>query len=288
MNNILGAHMSIAGGVHKALQRGASIQCDAIQLFVKNNKTWDAPPLTEEIIELFRKERQRSGLAPLVCHAGYLINLAAPEIDKLERSRAAMLDEMQRCESLGIEYIVVHPGSHKKTGEAEGIARIAESLDWLHERTDGFSLTVLLETTAGQGSNLGFTFNQLGQMIDQCGAPDRVGICLDTCHVFAAGYDFRSKQGYLAMIEEFDRELGIDKLKALHFNDSQNDLDSRRDRHDHIGAGYIGLEGFRWFMNDERLSSVPKLLETPKGEDSQEDVENMMVLRGLVEPGVLP
>lgn len=273
--------MSTAGGLHKALDLGQEAGCSTIQLFVKNNKSWQAPALTDDQIETFRSRQETTGINPLVCHAGYLINLAAPEEDKLKQSRESMLDEMGRCAALEIDYIVVHPGSHKKTGEDEGMSRVAQSLDWLFERHEAELPRILLETTAGQGSNLGYTFEQLAVMIDRSENSEEIGVCLDTCHVFAAGYELRSEEGYEETIEAFESALGIEKLNVFHFNDSQHELDSRRDRHDHIGNGRIGMSGFRNIVRDERVNSLPIILETPKEDGVAADVENMMILKGL-------
>ena len=278
----LGAHMSIAGGIHKSIERGLDVGCDTIQIFNKSNNQWHAKDLSDEDIDRFKKAKDESGIDPVVCHDSYLINLASPEAGPLKKSREAFLVEMQRCEALGIPFLVMHPGSHLGTGVDAGLERIAASFDWLYERTENFKLTVLLETTAGQGTNLGFKFEQLRAIIDRTKEGERLGVCLDTCHVFAAGYDISNLDGYDRTWKEFDSIIGLDRLKAIHLNDSKKDLASRVDRHNHIGKGKLGLEAFRLLMNDERLQHVPMILETPKGDDYAEDKESLAILRGLI------
>lgn len=279
----LGAHMSIAGGVDKSFLLGEEVGCETIQIFNKSNNQWHAKPLKTEEIESFKNNRERTGIEPVVAHDSYLINLASPDEGLLKKSREAFLIEMERCEILEIPYLVMHPGSHVGSGVETGLARIAESLNWLHDQTSGYRLQVLLETTAGQGTNLGFNFEQLSTIIKKVAAQERLGVCLDTCHVFAAGYDIGSEQGYADTWKQFEDVLGLDRLKVIHLNDAKKDLGSRVDRHEHIGAGAIGLEGFRRLVNDERLTHIPMILETPKGTDYAEDKENLAVLRGLIE-----
>jgi deoxyribonuclease IV len=278
----MGAHMSIAGGIDKAITRGVDVGCDTIQVFTKSTNQWHAKPLTGEDIDAYKRARDESGIEPVVAHDSYLINLASHEPDMLERSREAFLVEMQRCDALKIPYLVMHPGSHLGKGVDAGVERVAESFDWLHAQAPDSPLTVLLETTAGQGTNLGFTFQQLRDIIDRTAEGGRLGVCLDTCHVFAAGFDITTKEGYGETFEEFDRVLGLDRLKVIHLNDSKKDLGSRVDRHEQIGMGALGLEPFRMLVNDERLRHVPMILETPKGPDYAEDKENLAILRGLV------
>jgi deoxyribonuclease-4 len=220
----------------------------------------------------------------VIAHAAYLINLCAVDPGVLARSRDAYEDELRRCEVLGVAGLVVHPGAHLGAGEAVGLERIAASLNEIHARTEGFRTLTLLETTAGQGTTLGYTFAQLRTMIDGIQQQERVGVCLDTCHVFAAGYDIRTASGWESLMEEFDRTLGRDRLKAIHVNDSKKDLGSRVDRHEHIGLGRIGLEGFRFLMNAPELAGIPKILETEKSDDMHEDLENMDRLRSLIVP----
>ena len=281
-NLLLGAHMSIDGGIHTAFERGTRVGCTTIQVFVKNNNRWKARALTTGDIEMYRSEEQKSGIAPVIAHAAYLINLGAADPSILKKSREAFVDELRRCEELGIRGLNVHPGSHVGAGEEEGIRRIAESVNIAHEQTAGFATRTVLETTAGQGSALGYTFEQLREIINRVEEQSRMAVCIDTCHLLAAGYDIRTQGGWEATMKQFDDVLGLQRLIAVHMNDSRKDLGSRVDRHEHIGKGCIGLEGFRAIMNDERLASIPKILETPKSEDMHEDVENLAVLRGLV------
>jgi len=279
----LGAHESIAGGIYKAIDRAQSIGCDSVQVFVKSNRSWAVKPLTEEEIALFKERVQRTGIHPVVAHTSYLLNPAAPDEDLWVRSRDTLIVELERCEALGIPYLVLHPGSHVGTGEEEGLRRVAKALGEVHAACPGFRTQILLETTAGQGTNLGYTFEQLAWLLENTPEGDRLGVCLDTCHVFAAGYELRTPEGYEATMEAFDRTVGLDRLKALHLNDSRHDLGSHKDRHAHIGQGFIGLEGFRNVLNDPRLEGLPGLLETPKSPDLHEDAENLAVLRSLVE-----
>jgi deoxyribonuclease-4 len=279
----LGAHESIAGGLHKAFERARLATCDAVQIFVKSNRSWAVKPLAEEEIAQFKVEAEKSGIAPVVAHTSYLLNLSTPDELLWEKSRNMLIAELERCEALEIPWLVLHPGSHVGSGEEAGLVRVAEGLGEVHAATPGFRTQVLLETTAGQGSSLGYTFEQLARIIALTPQGERLGVCLDTCHVFAAGYELRTAEGYAATMEAFERAVGLERLKALHLNDSKSELGSRKDRHEHIGRGHIGLEGFRNVVNDPRLARLPGLLETPKGEDLEEDRENLAVLRSLME-----
>jgi deoxyribonuclease-4 len=283
MQILLGAHMSNAGGVHKAVERALSIGCTTMQLFVKNNVQWSAKPLTENDVASYKKLLSQSTIAPVVVHDTYLINLCAKDKAILQKSRAALKDELDRSEQLGVEYLNFHPGSHMGQGEADGIKLIAESLNIIHEQTKGYRVKSVLEATAGQGTALGYRFEQLRQVIDLVEEKERMAVCIDTCHVFAAGYDIATERGYERTFEEFDAIVGLGRLVAFHVNDSKRERGSRVDRHIHIGQGCIGLEGFRLLMNDTRFVNIPKILETPKGPDMKEDVENMRILRGLVQ-----
>jgi deoxyribonuclease-4 len=251
-------------------------------VFTKNNNRWEARPYTPGDIEQFRLAAARSPVAPVLAHAAYLINLCALDGDVLKKSRAAHRDELERCEALGILGLILHPGSHVGAGENEGIKRIAESLNLAHASTPKYRTRSILETTAGQGSALGYRFEQLAGIIDLVDEKDRMGVCLDTCHVFAAGYDISTRGGWEETIGAFDDVIGLRRMSAIHVNDSRKELGSRVDRHDHIGKGRIGLPGFRLLMNDPRLENVPKILETDKSDDMHEDIENMNVLRSLV------
>jgi len=281
---LLGAHMSIAGGIHTAVERGNRIGCTAIQMFVKNNNQWHGKPLSEIDVSTYKELLSKSAIGPVVVHDTYLINLCAKDRSILKKSRAALKDELDRCELLGVPYLNFHPGAHVGRGEKEGIKRIAESLDIIHDQTKGYRVMSVIETTAGQGTAIGYTFEQIQSIIEVVGDRERVAVCVDTCHVFAAGYDISTRSGYEKTFNEFDAIIGLDKLVAFHVNDSKRELGSRIDRHEHIGQGRIGLAGFGLLMNDERFRDIPKILETEKGPDMKEDVQNMNVLRSLINP----
>lgn len=279
---LLGAHMSIAGGVHTAVDRAISIGCTALQVFTKNNNQWNGKPFTEDDIAQYRRKISTAGISPVVSHDSYLINLCATNPDTLKKSRAAFVDELERCEQLGIPLLNFHPGSHLGAGDDEGIKGICESLNIAHEATKNFNVKSVLEATAGQGTNIGYKFEHLRAIIDGVENPERMAVCIDTCHIFAAGYDIASEKGYEETFKQFDEIVGLDRLVAFHVNDSKKGLGSHVDRHDHIGKGMIGLTGFRLLMNDQRFARIPKILETPKSEDLHEDVENMNVLKSLM------
>jgi deoxyribonuclease-4 len=279
----LGAHMSIAGGLDRAPLRGRQAGCDTIQLFTKSNRQWRAKPLSDREVNGFKANLEATGIGPVVAHDCYLVNLAAPRATLWRKSVAAFRTELERAERLGIPYLVTHPGSHAGAGEAEGIARVAEALNVLHAALPHHRVQVLLETTAGQGTSLGCRFEQLAAILAQVERADRLGICLDTCHVFAAGYDIRSAEGYRKTMRELETCLGLARLKAIHLNDSKQALGSRVDRHEHIGEGRLGLAAFRRLLNDPRLRRVPMILETPKGDDPvRADRRNLARLRRLV------
>jgi deoxyribonuclease-4 len=280
---LLGAHMSTNGGVHSAFARGVSIGCTTMQVFVKNNNQWHARPFSGEDIQTYKTRGAKARIGPVVAHAAYLINLCAGNASVLRKSRTAFIDELQRCEALGITALIFHPGAHVGAGEKDGIKRIAESLNLVHDQTRDVRVLSTLESTAGQGSALGYRFEHLREIIELVEEKRRMAVCLDTCHVFAAGYDIRTQTGWEKTMEEFVDVVGIHRLVAVHVNDSKKALGSRVDRHEHIGKGQIGLEGFRAMMNDPRLDNIPKILETPKSEDMHEDIENMNVLRSLAE-----
>lgn len=278
---LLGSHMSIAGGVHTTFERGAIVGCTTMQVFVKNNNQWFGKPQTQEDISKYKTEEAKTTIAPVVAHAAYLINLCAANTDTLNRSRNAFVDELKRCEAFGIKALIFHPGAHVGAGEEEGIKRIAESLNIIHQKTNHVNVLTTLEGTAGQGSAIGYRFEHLRNIIDLV-EKNRMAVCLDTCHLFAAGYNISTEDGWNDTIKQFDEIVGLNRLVAIHTNDSKKELGSRVDRHDHIGKGLIGLTAFRMLMNDERLVHVPKILETEKSEDMQEDVENMNVLKSLI------
>ena len=279
---LIGAHESIAGGVHRAVERAESIGATALQVFTKNSNRWDSPPLTDEDAENYKTALSKSNVRSVISHDSYLINLCAVDPAILEKSRKALVDEIRRCAHLGIGMLNFHPGAHMGAGEEAGIRLIAESLDLVHEQTKGCGVLSVVETTAGQGSVLGRTFAQIAAIIAAVRDRDRMAVCIDTCHVFAAGYDIRSAKSYAQVMGEFGEIVGFDRLRAIHVNDSKGGLGSKLDRHAHIGEGEIGREGFRNIMNDPRLREVPKILETPKGEDLAEDKANMEALRKLV------
>src|ERR1051326_1675084 len=278
---LIGAHESIAGGIETAFERGDRAGCRTLQVFTKNSNQWRAKPLSEEAIANYKTAASKSTIRPVVAHDSYLINLCATDLSILEKSREAFIDELQRCNALGIPYLNFHPGAHMGAGEEEGIKKIVESLNQAHEATQGFKVMSVLETTAGQGSAIGHRFEQLRAIIDEVDDPARMGVCIDPCHIFAAGYDIRSNEAYQKTITEFDQIVGLRRLVAIHINDSKKPLGSKVDRHEHIGKGEIGKEGFRCLMKDERLAQIPKILETPKGEDLKEDRMNLALLRKL-------
>ena len=279
---LLGAHQSIAGGVEKALQRGQDVGCDVVQIFVKTPNRWASKALEKKDVTAFDEAVAETGIWPVFAHSLYLINLATPDDALWEKSLAALKDDLERCEMLGLPGLVIHPGSHRGSGEQAGLARIAAGLDEVHARLPGYEVQVWLEITAGQGDHLGYSFPQLRAMIDGVRAPERLGVCFDTAHAFAAGYELRTREGYEGTWEAFDAELGMDRLKAIHLNDSKKDLGSRVDRHEHIGQGLLGLEPFRFLVNDSRFRGIPMTLETDKGPDLAEDRENLQMLRGLI------
>lgn len=281
---LIGAHMSISGGVFGALLEGEKIGCSTIQMFIKSSNQWQAKPLNEQEIEKFHQERKRTKIEPIIAHNSYLVNLASPDRGLLKKSKNAMSIELERCENLFIPYLVIHPGSHMGDGEKRGIKRIADSINWLLDRTPEEGVMILLETTAGQGNSIGYRFEQMAEVIKSVENKKRMGVCFDTCHAFAAGYDIRDKQTYEKTWKEFDNILGIENLRVIHMNDSKKKLGSKIDRHEHIGKGQIGLAGFKLFMNDERWKNIPKILETPKnGDKLKSDKMNLRTLRNLVD-----
>lgn len=283
MNDYLGAHMSIAGGLHCAVDRALAAGCGVLQVFTRNSNQWKGKPLGDADVELFRKKFAASGLRDVVAHDIYLINLAAAPGDVRDKSLVAFRDELETCARLGIRKVVMHPGSHLNDSPETGLERVIEAFDQLFAAAPQFEGHVLLETTAGQGTNLGRTFGELRAIIDGSRYPDRFGVCFDTCHTFAAGYDTTTEEGYRSTMAEFDRIIGLDRLECFHFNDSKKGLGSRVDRHEHIGQGTLGLNPFRFILNDERFATIPKILETPKGDHDEMDTINLGVLRGLVE-----
>jgi len=284
MSTRFGAHQSIAGGLHLAFERGERATCDTLQIFNKSNTQWAARDFTALDLELWFEAWQESGLDVACAHNSYLINLASPDPALHEKSYRSFREEVERCQVLLVPNLVFHPGSHVGTGADAGMSRISTSINRLFDDIGADTeVTLCLETTAGTGSNLGASFEELAQIIDGVDLDERMGVCLDTCHIFAAGYAITSAEDYAATMRRFDDIVGIDRLRVIHVNDSKMPFDSHRDRHENIGKGLIGLQAFRHLVNDSRLSLVPMVLETPKGEDLAEDVEGLRTLRGLQE-----
>jgi deoxyribonuclease-4 len=306
---LFGAHMSIAGGLHNALVAAQAHGCDTVQLFTaspqnwqvkpgpaaktagqpgkgstSNTTQWHARPLSDGAVRTFHRALRASGLRCPMAHDCYLINLASPRDDLYRRSVEAFVVEMERAEQLGLRYVIAHPGSHTGTDEETGLRNVARALDEVHRRCRGFRVGVLLETTAGQGQTLGHRFEQLARILDLVAAPERLGVCLDTCHVFAAGYPLGPAAAYEETMDVFDRHIGLKRLRVFHVNDSLRPLGSRVDRHAHIGRGHLGLGPFRLLVNDPRFRDRPMILETPKEEGENEDMDtvNLGVLRSLV------
>jgi len=280
---LFGAHMSIAGGYYRALEIAHKYDCEALQVFTKNSNQWSAKELTEADIGLFQDTLGRTRVRALLAHDSYLINLASPDKTLFRRSVEAFVVEVQRAERLGLHYLVTHPGAHVGCGEEAGLARVTTALNEVHRRCPGYRVQILLETTAGQGSCLGHRFEHLASILEQVAESERVGVCFDTCHVFAAGYSLAPEPAYRATLRQFDKIIGLDRLKAFHMNDSLKPLGSRVDRHAHIGRGCLGLEPFRLLINDRRFRRHPMLLETPK-EDGRRDMDriNLRTLRRQV------
>jgi deoxyribonuclease-4 len=279
---MLGAHLSIAGGLHNALLKAEKMGLDTVQIFTKNQQQWHVPPLKTSAIKEWRTTADRLGFTHTVAHDSYLINLASPDERLWRMSIDNFTREFARCSALRIPYLVMHPGAHMGKGEDWGLSRIANALDLVWEVHPRGGVVVCLEVTAGQGTALGYTLEQLAEIINRVRSPNRVGICLDTAHLWAAGYDFRGRK-YAKFMKEVDRVVGRWRIQVIHLNDSKKDLGSRVDRHDHIGQGKIGLEGFRQFLRDKELRAVPKIIETPKAKapDGRDwDEVNIEVLRG--------
>lgn len=277
-----GSHMSASGGVDRAITRAEVLGITSCQLFSKNERQWNAKPLDPGVVQHFHEEVARTGISDLVIHDSYLINLASPKDDILGKSIAAFQDELERSDTLGISYLVTHPGAHTGSGVEAGIATFAESLNRIFDLIPDNKTITCLETTAGQGTTLGRTFEELAAIIDLVEAKDRVGICLDTCHIFAAGYEIRTPDGYASTMDQFEKLIGFGKLKVVHLNDSKNPLGSFKDRHDHIGDGEIGLEGFRNVVNDGRFDGLIGILETEKDDKNVHDLRNLATLNSLV------
>lgn len=282
MTLAFGSHVSASGGVDKAIPRAEALDLESVQIFSKNERQWQAKPLDPAVVQNFRDEVARTGLTKLVVHDSYLINLASPKEDILAKSIPAFTDELTRCDELGIPHLVTHPGAHTGSGVDDGIAKFAESLNRILGSLPESRTITCLETTAGQGTSLGRTFEEIAAIIDLVEDKARVGVCLDTCHIFAAGYDIRTPETYAETMTRFGEVIGFERLMVIHLNDSKNPLGSFKDRHDHIGDGLIGLEGFRNIVNDRRLDGIPGILETEKDDAGDYDRRNIATLKSLV------
>jgi len=281
---MFGSHLSIAGGMHKAIIEAQRLEMGTVQVFTKNQQQWKVKPLEDAVIALWKSHLTDCGFQHTVSHDSYLINLASPDETLWRKSIDLFAEELRRCEQLGIGFLVTHPGAHVGSGEETGLARIAAALDILLDEVVAPNVITCLEITAGQGSCLGCKLEHLAQIIDTVKRPERLGVCLDTAHLFAAGYDFRGRK-YAKFRKELDKTIGVDRVRVLHLNDSKRELGSRVDRHEHIGKGEIGLDGFRPFVRDEAFADIPKILETPKAkhEDGRDwDTVNLETLRGLM------
>jgi deoxyribonuclease-4 len=277
--------MSISGGLYKAPLKGREAGCQVIQIFTRNRNRWKSKKLPTKEIDLFHKACEETSIRVVAAHSSYLINLASTRSHVFEKSVHALLQELERAELLEIPYLVMHPGAHVGGGEKKGLKRIAVALNDVLERTSDYRVKILLETTAGQGTSLGYRLEHLAEILEMTESQDRLGICMDTCHAFAAGYDFRTAKAYRQFLKEFDRILGLDRLGLFHINDSKNGLGSRVDRHEHPGAGCIGLKPFSFFLNDPKLAHLPFLIETPKGKNKDGldwDRVNLNLLRSLI------
>jgi deoxyribonuclease-4 len=279
VNALLGAHVPTTGGLRTASDHGRAIGADVIQIFTRNQVQWRARPVAADEAAEFKAALASSGIQMALSHGSYLVNLASPKADVLGKSRDAFLAEMQRCHALGIPYLVFHPGAHMGAGEAAGLATVAASLDHVLERADGLEVTPLLEVTAGQGSYVGHRFEHLAAILERTRRPERLGVCLDTCHLLAAGYDIASPEGYEKTLAEFASVVGLSRLKAVHMNDAKKGLGSRLDRHEAIGEGCLGIETFRRILRDPRFDGVPLVLETPGGVEEWKN--EIALLRGL-------
>ena len=282
---LLGAHMSVAGGLHHAFAQLTKVDGEALQIFTRNQRQWRAAPISAEEAAAFHRAWQAAGPVPVAAHNSYLINLAGNKPETEQRSISALRDELLRCQALAIPWLIIHPGSHLGQGTAAGIKRCSRNLDTAFNQAGPDNrVVILLENTAGQGTNLGRSFAELAEIIAACRHPERLGICFDTCHAFAAGYDLRTQAAYQQTFRELEQTVGLDRLHFFHLNDAAKPLASRVDRHSHIGRGEIGREGFRLLLNDPRFRHHPMVLETDKGPDLLEDIANLQLLRSLIAP----
>ena len=280
--DMLGAHMSIAGGLSLALDRGRALDCSVVQIFLKNQRQWAARPLGQDEVSAWRRAHRRGGIRSAFAHASYLVNLACPVDAEWARAVDAFHDELERAEALELPFVVIHPGSHRGAGAEAGVARVASAIDLLTARTPGYRVKIALENSAGAGNTVGRTPRELGDVLARCARPERVGVCLDTCHLFAAGHDIRTPAGWEAVVAECASAIGLPRVLAFHLNDSRAGLGSGLDRHEHIGGGQLGLGAFRLVLRDPRFARVPKALETPKEPEPLMDRRNLRTLRKLL------
>ncbi|MGZ6251083.1 MAG: deoxyribonuclease IV [Candidatus Chromulinivorax sp.] len=278
-NILLGVHVSVAGGYFHAIEQGTEIDCTAIQVFTKSNRQWNAKPIEKEQANNFIQAQQKSNIKIVIAHASYLINLSSSTKETQDKSLAALIDEINRCHTLAIPYLVLHPGSYKKNDDLQFIGK---QINYALEQTKSTQVTVLVEIMAGQGNSAGKTFEELKIIVDQINDQTRIGICFDTCHAFAAGYDFTTQDGYKKVFDHFDKIIGLSYLKAFHMNDSKKELGCHVDRHENVGEGKIPLQAFAMIMNDHRFANIPKILETPKDEGLSNDKKNMETLLNLL------
>jgi len=279
---LLGAHCSTEGGLHTAFDRAEKIQATAIQIFTQNARQWHASTIEPYQIEIYKLRKLKSKVKIIISHDSYLINLCAKDNNVHKKSEIAFKNEIIRCNLLDIRLLVFHPGSHLGQGEEYGLKKIADTLNKLHQETKNCNVISVVETTSGQGTNLGYKFEHINQIIEMVENKSRIGVCIDSCHIFSAGYDIRDEKKYSMTIKLFDEIIGLKYLKVIHLNDSKSDFGSRVDRHEHIGKGKIGVKPFSYFMNDKRFINIPKIIETPKGKDLKEDIVNLKLLRKLI------
>jgi len=279
---LIGAHMSTSGGAHKAIEIADAVDCTALQIFTKNNNQWRAKPLTDDDVQKFFNARKASPIRAYVGHVGYLINVASPKDDVYRKSVDSLTEEVERGDRLGLSDVVMHPGAHLKEGEEYAIKKIADSLNRIIDSTPDITTRFALETTAGQGTNVGYKFEQIAAIINLVENKARLSVCFDTCHTFAAGYELRTRKGWDATFKAFDDTIGLDYLRVFHVNDSKKEFGSRVDRHEQLGQGELGLEPFKFLMQDKRFVDVPKILETPKLDDQEgNDRRNLEILRSF-------
>jgi len=276
----LGAHQSIAGGIYKSLERAHALQTNALQIFTKNSNRWLGKKISEDHVQKFFLLKKKYKIKSVIAHSAYLINLASDTKNTIAKSITALSEELENCKVLNIKYLVLHPGSHKGSGETEGIKRIVENLNIVLQKYSDSNIMILLETTAGQGNSIGHKLEHLKEIREKSEFAKNIGYCIDTCHLFAAGYDFRDKKTFFALKKKFDKILDIENIKVIHFNDSKKELGSRVDRHEHIGKGKIGANAFGFFLNDDYFKKIPIIIETPK-ENNMDEI-NLSLLKKMI------